>query len=100
MLYNVFCYNTQDEATIDYGTGESSSSNVEEVETTPPPTVIPPKEDTAEVENIADVDANGNRTVTIAEAKAAGYKMPITSDHWLYKYMRDADGDGMVGESN
>jgi len=24
--------------------------------------------------------------------------MPITSDHWLYPYMDDRDGDGMVGE--
>ncbi|MDM8534019.1 hypothetical protein QUF55_04850 [Clostridiaceae bacterium HSG29] len=39
---------------------------------------------------------NNNGQVTIKEAKKAGYKMPITSDHWLYKYMHD--GDGMVGE--
>jgi hypothetical protein len=24
--------------------------------------------------------------------------MPIYSDHWLYPYMDDRDGDGMVGE--
>lgn len=35
---------------------------------------------------------------TIAEAKAAGYSMPIYSDYWLYKYMDDRDHDGMVGE--
>ncbi len=28
-----------------------------------------------------------NGQVTIAEAKAAGFKMPITRDSWLYKYM-------------
>ena len=28
----------------------------------------------------------------------AGYQMPIYSDHWLYKYMTDGDGDGAVGE--
>lgn len=47
---------------------------------------------------LAKIDTNGNGVVTIAEAKAAGFKMPITRDHWLYKYMKDADGDGMVGE--
>jgi hypothetical protein len=24
--------------------------------------------------------------------------MPITRDSWLYKYMDDRDGDGLVGE--
>ncbi|MEK5054901.1 DNA/RNA non-specific endonuclease [Niallia sp. FSL K6-0212] len=49
-------------------------------------------------EDISTVDTNGDGQVTIKEAKAAGYSMPITSDHWLYKYMRDNDNDGMVGE--
>ena len=48
--------------------------------------------------DISSVDTNGNGQVTIKEAKAAGYSMPITSDHWLYPYMRDNDNDGMVGE--
>ncbi|NEU31957.1 hypothetical protein GN156_14390 [bacterium LRH843] len=48
--------------------------------------------------DIASVDTNGNGQVTIKEAKAAGYSMPITSDHWLYPYMDDRDNDGMVGE--
>ncbi|EMR05778.1 hypothetical protein C772_02266 [Bhargavaea cecembensis DSE10] len=48
--------------------------------------------------DVSSVDTNGNGQVTIKEAKAAGYKMPITSDHWLYPYMDDRDGDGMVGE--
>lgn len=47
---------------------------------------------------LSDVDTNGNGKVTIAEAKAAGFKMPITKDHWLYQYMTDKDGDGLVGE--
>ncbi len=51
-----------------------------------------------EKNDVSKVDANGNGTVTIAEAKAAGYSMPIMSDHWLYPYMIDGDGDGMVGE--
>ena len=49
-------------------------------------------------EDISSVDTNGNGIVTIAEAKAAGFSMPITSEHWLYKYMEDRDNDGMVGE--
>ncbi|MGM8213425.1 DNA/RNA non-specific endonuclease [Virgibacillus sp. W0430] len=48
--------------------------------------------------DISSVDTNGNGKVTIKEAKAAGFSMPITRDHWLYPYMHDADQDGMVGE--
>jgi len=51
-----------------------------------------------ESHDISSIDKNGDGRVTIAEAKAAGFKMPITKDHWLYKYMDDRDGDGMVGE--
>ena len=49
-------------------------------------------------QDISSVDTNGNGIVTIAEAKAAGFSMPITSKHWLYKYMQDRDNDGLVGE--
>ncbi|MGL5716773.1 MAG: DNA/RNA non-specific endonuclease [Paraclostridium sp.] len=49
-------------------------------------------------DNLSSVDTNGNGKVTIAEAKAAGFKMPISREHWLYKYMDDRDGDGFVGE--
>lgn len=48
--------------------------------------------------DVSTVDANGNGTVTIQEAKDAGYAMPIYADHWLYPYMKDGDGDGQVGE--
>ncbi|WP_033828812.1 DNA/RNA non-specific endonuclease [Bacillus andreraoultii] len=48
--------------------------------------------------DISNVDTNGNGQVTIKEAKAAGFSMPITRDHWLYPYMDDRDNDGMVGE--
>ncbi|MFS0821482.1 DNA/RNA non-specific endonuclease [Bacillus sp. 1P02SD] len=48
--------------------------------------------------DISSIDTNGNGQVTIKEAKAAGFSMPITSEHWLYPYMDDRDNDGMVGE--
>ncbi|MGK7379132.1 DNA/RNA non-specific endonuclease [Planococcus sp. 1R117A] len=48
--------------------------------------------------DVSSVDTNGNGQVTIKEAEAAGFSMPITSDHWLYPHMRDNDNDGMVGE--
>ncbi len=51
-----------------------------------------------ESEELAKIDTNGNGTVTIAEAIAAGYSMPIYSDNWLYQYMNDKDSDGIVGE--
>lgn len=51
-----------------------------------------------EVHDISSIDTNNDGKVTIKEAKAAGFKMPITKDHWLYQYMDDRDGDGMVGE--
>ncbi|MDJ0331941.1 hypothetical protein [Planococcus sp. S3-L1] len=49
-------------------------------------------------EDVSNVDTNGNGQVTIKEAEAAGFSMPIMSDHWLYPHMRDNDNDGMVGE--
>ncbi len=48
--------------------------------------------------DISTIDKNGNGKVTIQEAKDAGFKMPITKDHWLYQYMDDRDGDGIIGE--
>ncbi|WP_342580454.1 DNA/RNA non-specific endonuclease [Ureibacillus sp. FSL W7-1570] len=48
--------------------------------------------------DISAIDTNGDGQVSIKEAKAAGFKMPITKDHWLYPYMHDADQDGLVGE--
>lgn len=48
--------------------------------------------------DLSTIDTNNNGIVTITEAKAAGFSMPIMKGHWLYEYMRDNDGDGMVGE--
>lgn len=61
---------------------------------------IPPSNDntTVQANDISTIDTNGDGQVTIKEAKAAGYSMPIYSDSWLYPYMDDRDGDGMVGE--
>lgn len=53
---------------------------------------------TKTTEDVSRVDTDGNGQVTIQEAKNAGFAMPITEKHWLYKYMRDNDHDGMVGE--
>ncbi|MEH7239387.1 DNA/RNA non-specific endonuclease [Bacillus sp. JJ1562] len=69
-------------------TGDSSKSTSSNANSTSPNTNG----------DISSVDTNGNGQVTIKEAKAAGFRMPITSDHWLYPYMDDRDGDGMVGE--
>jgi hypothetical protein len=59
---------------------------------------VPANETVSSDEDVSKVDTNHNGQVTISEAKAAGFKMPITRDSWLYKYMDDRDGDGLVGE--
>ena len=45
-------------------------------------------------------DANNNGRVTCAEARSAacGAPIPVTSDHPLYQFMQDGDGDGQVCE--
>ncbi|NYE09628.1 hypothetical protein F4694_006531 [Bacillus niacini] len=66
---------------------------------TPPKTNnVPANETVSSNEDVSKVDTNHNGSVTISEAKAAGFKMPITRDSWLYKYMDERDGDGLVGE--
>ncbi|MBM7654561.1 DNA/RNA non-specific endonuclease [Neobacillus cucumis] len=66
--------------------------------TSPKTNNVPANETVSSDEDVSKVDTNHNGQVTIAEAKAAGFKMPITRDSWLYKYMDDRDGDGLVGE--
>ncbi len=73
----------------------NKSLNEKPVET--PKTTTKPST-TDKNKNLEAVDTNHNGKVTIAEAKAAGYKMPIKKGHWLYQYMDDRDGDGVVGE--
>ena len=79
---------------------EVNKSISDESRSSPPAQNNPPAQSAPapEIHDIASIDTNGNGQVTISEAKAAGFKMPITKDHWLYKYMDDRDGDGMVGE--
>ncbi len=76
---------------------EINKSLNKEKDTTPKDTVRPSISD-KNPKDLETVDKNHNGKVTIAEAKEAGYKMPITKGHWLYGYMEDRDGDGMVGK--
>lgn len=71
----------------------TEESNQDEI--TPESSIVEPGKPSGD---ISSVDTNNNGMVTIKEAKDAGFSMPITKDHWLYIYMRDNDGDGMVGE--
>lgn len=64
-------------------------------EITPEKSIVEPEKPSGD---ISSIDTNNNGMVTIKEAKDAGFSMPITKDHWLYIYMRDNDGDGLVGE--
>ncbi|SIT00681.1 hypothetical protein SAMN05421758_1233 [Salimicrobium salexigens] len=74
--------------------------NPDEVNESLNETTEDPPEEPASQENgeVSEVDANSNGQVTIAEAEAAGYSMPIVEGHWLYPYMRDNNENGMVGE--
>lgn len=113
--FNIYVPNIQPDVEINYADGSSvgpegprqdeSLSNLNEAstatETAPATEPAPPVEAAPAAPaggDVSSVDANGNGQVTIKEAKAAGFSMPIYADHWLYPYMKDADGDGMVGE--
>lgn len=77
---------------------KEETTKIEEKKETKPEVKEEPKSEPKSQEEVSSVDINGNGQVTIKEAKEAGYPMPITKDHWLYQYMDDRDGDGMVGE--
>lgn len=99
--FNIYVVNRQPNVEINYANGSSigpaeSSETSGGSETEPEPD--PEPEQSAPVEDVSSVDANGNGKVTIQEAKDAGFSMPINSNHWLYQYMDDRDGDGTVGE--
>ena len=110
--FNIYVPNIQPDVEINYADGSSlgpegptqdeslpnlnQSSTVSE--TAPAAESAPATTAPASRGDVSSVDANGNGQVTIKEAKAAGFSMPIYSDHWLYPYMDDRDGDGMVGE--
>ena len=72
-----------------------TTSDSTESETSPGSSIVEPEKPSGD---ISSIDTNNNGMVTIKEAKDAGFSMPITKDHWLYIYMRDNDGDGMIGE--
>lgn len=88
----------------EYANGNPDEYNKEQGLTTSESTESEPSPESSIVEpekpsgDISSVDTNNNGMVTIKEAKDAGFSIPITKDHWLYIYMRDNDGDGMVGE--
>ena len=46
---------------------------------------------------LALYDDNGNGSITCAEARRHGIA-PVPRSHPAYRYMRDADGDGVVCE--
>ena len=88
----------------EYANGNPDEYNKEQGLTTSESTESEPSPESSIVEpekpsgDISSVDTNNNGMITIKEAKDAGFSMPINKDHWLYIYMRDNDGDGMVGE--
>lgn len=120
LMFNVFVPNVQDGVTINYANGSSvgpegpsregeipqiSAPKQQAPAPAPAPAPVAPAPAPAPApvpqavgDNLSAVDTNGNGKVTIKEAKAAGYQMPIYSDHWLYKYMDDRNNNGMVGE--
>ena len=80
--------------TYDNADPEEVNESLDLTDDSPPDVTTEPVEE----RDLSDIDVDGHGQVTIKEAKNAGFEMPITRDHWLYQYMDDRDGDGMVGE--
>ena len=57
----------------------------------------PPRQAATSVAELLSWDDNGNGRISCAEARRHGIA-PVRHDHPVYRYMRDADGDGMVCE--
>lgn len=121
LQFNIYVPNIQEGIGIDYGTGNHTlgdiAQTVNDILAIPPTgTVLYSSENDASTisqgeqldevptsSNSVDGDVsaiytNGNGEVTIQEAKDADFSMLIYSKHWLYPYIIDCDGDGMVGE--
>ncbi|WP_158607418.1 DNA/RNA non-specific endonuclease [Aerococcus agrisoli] len=105
LQFNIYIPNRQPGVEINYadGTSVGPEGPTQDEELTPLQSYSsepPAAEEAAPAtsNDISGIDANGNGQVSIKEAKNAGFQMPIDSSHWLYQYMTDGDGDGMVGE--
>ena len=61
------------------------------------PSLRSKSEPSSTVDALALWDDNGNGRITCAEARRHGIA-PVTRDHPAYRFMRDADGDGIVCE--
>lgn len=110
--FNIFVPNRQPGVEINYQDGSSSGPQgpLEEGDVQPrqaepeeenpeaPAGITPQPSQEGSEEDATALDTNDDGQVSVKEAQAAGYSMPIYSDHWLYPYMLDGDGDGMVGE--
>ena len=93
-----YTYNLRGNIIVDSFDNVNPDVANESINATTTPPKVAQSTSPSSANDVAAVDSNGNGKVTIAEAKAAGFKMPITSEHWLYKYMDDRDEDGQVGE--
>ncbi|OYQ65509.1 DNA/RNA non-specific endonuclease [Aerococcus sp. 1KP-2016] len=105
LQFNIYIPNRQPGVTIDYFNGASTGPQGPAQDESLASLQSSSQETNAIAESpansngdISAIDSNHNGQVSIKEAKAAGYSMPIDSRHWLYPFMTDGDGDGLVGE--
>ena len=76
---------------------ETRESSTAAATPTPTPAAGITSDPGTDVDALARWDDNGNGRITCAEARAHGIA-PVRRGHPAYKYMRDADGDGVVCE--